>query len=155
MDVADIAAVLGEQHIDVPALLVRAREQLDRALDVLMIARIGRRECAELQELLTVWDGELTQLLRARLARHFDSCTTCQRTRSCTVPLSALEVHEDALLEPPRVMPWRDSMTPDELRLIAQRLPRREERWQADGFPPLSASSLPREKVASTGSERP
>jgi RNA polymerase sigma factor (sigma-70 family) len=152
---ADIAAVLGEPQVDVPALTSRAREQLDRALDVLMTARIGRRECAALRELLQMWDGALTQLLRARLARHFDSCETCRRTRACTVPLSALEVHEDALLEPPRMTPWHDSMTPDELRLVAQRLPRRAEHWQADGFPPPSASPQPPERVASSGSERP
>jgi hypothetical protein len=44
---------------------------------VVLVARTGRRQCAELDALLASWDGRLTVLLRKRVSRHIEDCATC------------------------------------------------------------------------------
>ena len=59
---------LGHSHV----LVHRMRDRVERSLGALVVARTGRRDCPEVDELLAGWDGELTVLLRKRLARHIE-----------------------------------------------------------------------------------
>src|SRR5450755_3451946 len=77
LDGADLADALGVPASEVHALVSRARGQLERSLGALLVARTGRRQCAELDAILGDWDGRLTVLLRKRVSRHIEDCETC------------------------------------------------------------------------------
>jgi RNA polymerase sigma factor (sigma-70 family) len=74
---ADLADALGVPGNQAHALASRARAQLERSLGALLVARTGRKTCAELDAILAGWDGALTILLRKRISRHVESCEAC------------------------------------------------------------------------------
>jgi RNA polymerase sigma factor (sigma-70 family) len=132
---AELAAALGIEQANPYSLLNRAKAQLERAISALVVARLGRRDCADLATILEGWDGTLTPLLRKRLARHVDECVSCRVTRSRLVQLSALAATPLFLL-PKRVDALPRDKTPQDLELIAAHAPLSDEQWQDDGFPP-------------------
>jgi RNA polymerase sigma factor (sigma-70 family) len=77
LDAAEIAGVLGVSRNHAHALLSRAREHLQACIGALLVGRAGRRDCAQLNELLASWDGHLTVLVRKRVSRHIGQCDTC------------------------------------------------------------------------------
>jgi hypothetical protein len=77
----EVASVLGISRNHVHALMSRARDQLEAAIAVLVVARGGRQDCPELDALLRDWDGRLTVLLRKRLNRHLAQCRVCSGRR--------------------------------------------------------------------------
>jgi RNA polymerase sigma factor (sigma-70 family) len=74
---ADLAAVLGVSRNQAHTLVSRARGRLESELGALIVARTGRRACAELGLLLDGWDGRLTAPTRKRVGRHIGDCETC------------------------------------------------------------------------------
>jgi RNA polymerase sigma factor (sigma-70 family) len=88
-------AELGEA-MGIPAghayvLLSRLRDQVERSLGALLVARLGRRDCPDLAKLLTGWDGRFSPLIRKRVARHVDDCDVCGRRRKVVAsPLALL-----------------------------------------------------------------
>jgi len=88
-------AELGEA-MGIPAghayvLLSRLRDQVERSLGALLVARLGRRDCPDLAKLLTGWDGRFSPLIRKRVARHVDDCDVCgERRRVVASPLALL-----------------------------------------------------------------
>jgi RNA polymerase sigma factor (sigma-70 family) len=81
LDSGEVASVLAIPRNHAHALLSRARDQLEIALGVLVVARAGRRNCPTLDRLLAGWDGQLTILLRKRVNRHIERCPTCSERR--------------------------------------------------------------------------
>jgi RNA polymerase sigma factor (sigma-70 family) len=73
----DLAAALDVSVNHANALLSRARQQFEKSLSALIVARTGRAACAVLDDLLRSWDGRMTPLLRKRIVRHIDNCRTC------------------------------------------------------------------------------
>lgn len=73
----ELAAALNVSVNHANALLSRARQQFEKSLSALIVARTGREACAVLDDLLHGWDGRMTPLLRKRIARHIDACETC------------------------------------------------------------------------------
>ena len=73
----ELAAALGVSRNHAHALLSRARGQLERSLGALIVARTGRDACADLDAMLTGWDGRLTVLMRKRISRHIEQCDIC------------------------------------------------------------------------------
>jgi RNA polymerase sigma factor (sigma-70 family) len=93
LDGADLAEALGVPANQGHALASRARGQFERSLGALLVARTGRRDCAELNRLLAAWDGELTPLLRKRVSRHIENCEVCgERKRRVLSPAMLLTV---------------------------------------------------------------
>jgi RNA polymerase sigma factor (sigma-70 family) len=89
----EVASVLGISRNHAHALLSRARDQLETALGVLVVARAGRQDCPALDTLLKDWDGGLTVLLRQRVSRHIERCPVCsERRRREMVPAMFLGV---------------------------------------------------------------
>jgi RNA polymerase sigma factor (sigma-70 family) len=134
----ELGAALGVQHANPYSLLHRAKEQLERAVSVLLVARAGRRDCPTLAQILNDWDGALTPLLRKRLGRHIDDCAACARTKSRARPFAAMAGLP--LLKPVRARAFvhvnpRD-ISADALLERAASAPLSTERWQPDGFPP-------------------
>jgi RNA polymerase sigma factor (sigma-70 family) len=71
--------------------LSRVRDLVERSLTVLLVGRLGRRDCPELDALLAGWDGRLDPRLRKRVARHIDGCEMCEeRRRTVVSPLGLL-----------------------------------------------------------------
>ena len=128
---ADLAAAVGVKHANPYSLLTRAKAQLARSLEVLVVARVGRRDCDELSNILTAWDGDLTPILRKRLARHVDACANCQRTKTHIHAMARARdrAHRKRRLTPTRSLPRTCSRSRTADRSTT-------ERWQRDGFPP-------------------
>jgi hypothetical protein len=72
-------------------LLSRLRDQVERSLGALLVARLGRDDCPDLATILSGWDGRFTPLIRKRVARHVDACEVCgERRRTAASPLALL-----------------------------------------------------------------
>lgn len=88
---AELAAAMDVSTANSYVMLSRARDQVERALGALLIARRGSEDCDELGELLSGWDGSFSPLIRKRVARHIDGCDICERRRRLMVsPLALL-----------------------------------------------------------------
>jgi RNA polymerase sigma factor (sigma-70 family) len=112
----DLADALGVSRNHAHALLSRARSQLERSLGALLVARTGRDGCAELDAMLTGWDGQLTVLLRKRISRHIERCAVCgERKRRELSPALLAGLAPLAVLTPG----FRDQL----LRVMADRTP--------------------------------
>jgi RNA polymerase sigma factor (sigma-70 family) len=90
LDGAELAAALGVKPNHAHALVSRAREQLERALSVVLVSRMGRQHCIVLDQILDGWDGGLTPLWRKRIGRHIDGCPACGGTKAREVRASSL-----------------------------------------------------------------
>lgn len=86
LDGQALADAMGVSPANARKIAQRVRGRLERSLTALVVARRGSDDCEELAAILGDWDGELTPLLRKRVARHVDGCEVCddQRTRSLT-----------------------------------------------------------------------
>ena len=82
LEAAEVADVLGLPRNQAHSLLSRARDQLEVCLAVWLVGRAGRDESGELSSMLAGWDGRLTVLLRKRLHRHIEHCSTCTARRT-------------------------------------------------------------------------
>ncbi len=78
---ADLADALGVPRNQAHALATRARTQFETGLSALMVARSGQGSCPELAEILTGWQGELSDPVRKEVARHISSCPVCGEHR--------------------------------------------------------------------------
>ena len=94
LSAADVGAMLGVSADHAHARMSRSRAQLERSLGALLVARTGAADCADLGSLLHGWDGRLTPLLRKRIARHVESCSTCgERRRTQLTPAALLSAY--------------------------------------------------------------
>ena len=85
----DLAQAMGITANNAYVKMSRLRDTLERSLGALLVARTGRQDCPELSQLLAGWDGELTPLLRKRVARHIESCEVCgERKKAMVSPLA-------------------------------------------------------------------
>ncbi|MDQ3787151.1 MAG: sigma-70 family RNA polymerase sigma factor, partial [Actinomycetota bacterium] len=91
LDGAELGEAMGVSPNHAYVLLTRLRDQVERSLGALLIARLGREDCTELDALLSDWDGRFSPLMRKRVARHVDSCDVCsERRRVAVSPLALL-----------------------------------------------------------------
>jgi RNA polymerase sigma factor (sigma-70 family) len=86
----DLADAMGTSLNNSYVMLSRLRDQVERSLGALLIARLGREDCEELDALLVGWDGRFSPLLRKRVARHVDGCDVCRERRAAVVSPRAL-----------------------------------------------------------------
>jgi RNA polymerase sigma factor (sigma-70 family) len=88
---AELGEAIGVEPGHAYVLLSRLRDQVERSLGALLVARLGREDCPELAGLLAGWDGRFSPLIRKRVARHVDACETCgERRRTAASPLAVL-----------------------------------------------------------------
>lgn len=78
----EIASALDVSLANAHKLVQRVRERISRSAGALLVARQGSRDCAELAEVLTDWDGKFSPLWRKRIARHVDDCAECEKKRA-------------------------------------------------------------------------
>ena len=88
---AELGEAMGVTASNAYVMLNRMRTQVERSLGALLIARLGRDDCDELDGILVDWDGRFSPLIRKRVARHVDSCDICEaRRRRIVSPLALL-----------------------------------------------------------------
>lgn len=87
---AELGEAMGVSTNHAYVLLTRLRDQVERSLGALLIARLGREDCTELDTLLSGWDGKFSPIMRKRVARHVDSCDVCSERRRIAVSPWAL-----------------------------------------------------------------
>jgi RNA polymerase sigma factor (sigma-70 family) len=93
LDGSDLADALGVSPNHATKLVYRLRETVERALGALLVSRRARNTsggCRELAAILDGWDGHFTVLMRKRIARHIESCLTCDEERRRLVSPVAL-----------------------------------------------------------------
>lgn len=78
----ELAETLGTSASTAYQHVHRMKERFERSLGALLVARTGRADCDELDELLEEWDGHFSVLWRKRVARHVDRCEICERRRA-------------------------------------------------------------------------
>jgi RNA polymerase sigma factor (sigma-70 family) len=82
----DLAEALGVSHDSAKKLLQRLRDTIERSLGALLVARhAAQNGCPQLARDLSGWDGQFTVLMRKRIARHIESCPTCDAYRRSLV----------------------------------------------------------------------
>ncbi len=88
---AELAEAMGVEPGHADVLLSRLRDQVDRSLGALLVARLGRGDCPDLARILADWDGRFSPLIRQGVARHSDACAVCgERRRTTASPLALL-----------------------------------------------------------------
>ncbi len=87
---AELGEAIGVSANNAYVMLSRLRTQVDRSLGALLIARLGRDDCEDLDDLLADWDGGFSPLVRKRVARHVDQCAVCSERRHRMVSPMAL-----------------------------------------------------------------
>jgi len=86
---AELGEAMGVSANNAYVMLSRVRTQVERSLGALLIARLGRDDCEELDTVLADWDGTFSPLIRKRVARHVDDCDVCsERKRVMVSPVS-------------------------------------------------------------------
>jgi len=78
---AELGEAMGVSASNAYVMLNRLRAQVDRSLGALLIARLGRDDCDDLDDLLADWDGSFSPLIRKRVSRHVDDCDVCSQRR--------------------------------------------------------------------------
>jgi RNA polymerase sigma factor (sigma-70 family) len=84
LDGPELAEALGVSHASAKKMTQRLRETIERSLGALLVSRRVRTNafgCAELAAILDGWDGKFSVLMRKRIARHIESCPTCDQER--------------------------------------------------------------------------
>jgi RNA polymerase sigma factor (sigma-70 family) len=93
LDGPELAEALGVSPSNANTIVHRLRETVQRSLGALLVSRRARNnpaECPELATILDGWDGQFTILMRKRIARHIESCPTCDEERRRMVSPVAL-----------------------------------------------------------------
>jgi RNA polymerase sigma factor (sigma-70 family) len=143
LDGAELGEAMGVTANHAYVLLTRLRDQVERSLGALLVARQGRRDCTELDALLSDWDGRYSPLMRKRVARHVDACAVCSDRRRVMVSPIALLAAVPLL---PAPLYLKDQVM-GEVQLVAHEtplappgvvVPRGRRRWRA----PVAAAAL-------------
>lgn len=100
LDGADLGDAMGVSASNAYVMMNRVRNQMERSLGALLIAKTGRDECADLDSTLTDWDGSFSPLVRKRVARHVDNCPKCTLRRAAMVSPLALFAGVSAFAAP-------------------------------------------------------
>jgi len=96
----DLADALGISVDQSYVVVHRMRERVERSLGAFTVARGGRKDCPDLASILSGWDGTFNVLIRKRVARHIEDCSTCSQTKRKLAVLPMLGA-APALAAPP------------------------------------------------------
>jgi RNA polymerase sigma factor (sigma-70 family) len=90
LDGAELGEAMGMSAENAYVGLSRLRDQVERSIGALLVARTSREDCTDLSGVLDDWDGEFTPLVRKRVARHVDHCRRCTARRAALASPAAL-----------------------------------------------------------------
>lgn len=86
----ELGDALGVSASHAYVMLSRMRDQVERSLGALMVARQGSKDCRKLEAILKPWDGRFTATWRKRVARHVDGCEICGELRKRVLSPAAM-----------------------------------------------------------------
>lgn len=78
----ELAEALGVKVSHVHVLSSRMKDRMEKAVGSLLIARLGRDDCENLDRLLSDWDGKFSLETRSKVTRHIEDCDTCTKKRA-------------------------------------------------------------------------
>jgi RNA polymerase sigma factor (sigma-70 family) len=90
LESAEIAEVLRTSKNNAYVMMNRLKNGLEESVTTLVMARRGRRECADLNALLSEGTSAFDARTRKLVSRHIESCPTCQEQRRRLVSPAAL-----------------------------------------------------------------
>lgn len=105
LDGPELADALGVTPRNANTLVERMRDTIARSLGALLVSRRAKADpdrCPELAAILDGWDGQLTVLVRKRVARHIDDCSICEEDRARMVNSAVLLGSAPALIPAPK-----------------------------------------------------
>ena len=82
---SELAEAMDVEPSHVYVMVKRMKTRLSTAVGSLLVARVGRSACADLDTLLAGWDGRFSLAIRSTITRHVESCDTCHETRRAAV----------------------------------------------------------------------
>lgn len=97
LDTSEVARITGKEQSSVSVRVTRLKDRVAKAAGALLVARHHRRDCEILDGILASWDGTFDTVWRKRIARHVESCATCEEHRRGAVTVFASPL----LLAPP------------------------------------------------------
>ena len=150
LDGPELAEALGVSQTSANTMVHRLRQTIERSLGALLVSRRARSNpdgCSELAAILDGWDGHFTILIRKRIARHIESCPTCDKERHRLVSPAALLGAAPALIPAPA---WLRERTLSDIRLVCLDTPINGETADAESLvvgqaPPIPADDDARE----------
>jgi RNA polymerase sigma factor (sigma-70 family) len=77
----ELADAVGVNVSNVYVMVNRLKAQFERAMGALLVVRLARTDCPDLQAILESSGDEFTALVRKRVARHIEGCETCEGNR--------------------------------------------------------------------------
>lgn len=78
----DLARAMGVETSRVHVMVSQMKDRVEEALGALLIARLGREECDQLESILGDWDGTFDIDVRSRVTRHVETCEICGKRRA-------------------------------------------------------------------------
>jgi RNA polymerase sigma factor (sigma-70 family) len=85
LDGSELAEAMNVEPAHVYVLVRRMKTRLSTAVGSLLVARIGRDDCHELDEILSDWDGTFSLAVRSTITRHVQGCDICHATRKAAI----------------------------------------------------------------------
>lgn len=87
----ELAQALGISYESTKKVLQRLRDTVERSLGALLVARrASSHGCPRLAADLSGWDQQFTVLMRKRIARHIESCPSCDEYRRSALNVVAM-----------------------------------------------------------------
>jgi RNA polymerase sigma factor (sigma-70 family) len=123
LDGPELAEALGVSPVNANKMVQRLRDTIERSLGALLVARRARHNpngCPELAAVLAGWDGTFSILMRKRIARHIETCPTCEQDRAQMVTPAALMAGAPMLIPAPT---WLRAQTLTHARLVIPTTP--------------------------------
>jgi len=77
----ELADAVGVKVSNVYVMVNRLKAQFERAMGALLVARLARKDCPDLETILDDSGDEFTSLVRKRVARHIEGCEVCEDNR--------------------------------------------------------------------------
>ena len=77
----ELADAVGVKPSNVYVMVNRLKAQFERAMGALLVVRLARTDCPELETILDGSGTEFTVLVRKRVARHIEGCDICEENR--------------------------------------------------------------------------
>jgi len=96
----ELAEALGVKTSHVHVLTSRMRNRMEKAIGSLLVARLGRDDCEELDKLLSDWDGKFTLEVRSKVTRHIEKCDTCTKRRAIACAPGSIAAALPAIIIP-------------------------------------------------------
>jgi RNA polymerase sigma factor (sigma-70 family) len=143
LDGPDLADALGVSPANATKMVYRLRDTIKHSLGALLVSRRVRNTgdgCPELAAVLDGWDGHFSVLMRKRIARHIESCPTCDEERQQFVSPVALLGGAPVFIPAPA---WLRERTLSEIQLTASATPPEADAADPDTTSPASGQAPP------------